>query len=102
MLWKYMVYSNSEEDVMESWARLLEEFPDQEPIIEYLQTTYLPVRHQWANCYIKKYPNFGQRVTSPIESSNKDIKSYLIHGTSSLLHLSQAMEEMIDNKRRTY
>jgi len=57
MLWKYMVYSNSEEDFMESWARLLEEFPDQEPIIEYLQTTYLPVRHQWANCHIKKYPS---------------------------------------------
>ena len=102
MLWKYMAYSNSEEDFMESWARLLEEFPDQEPIIEYLQTTYLPVRHQWANCYIKKYPNFGQRVTSPTESSHKDLKSYLIHGTSSLLRLSQAMEEMIDNKRRTY
>ncbi|PHH88021.1 hypothetical protein CDD83_8114 [Cordyceps sp. RAO-2017] len=41
----------------------------------------LPIRAQWAQCFIKKYRNFGVRVTSSNEASNNNIKGNLLDGS---------------------
>lgn len=47
-----MVYSLTEDDFEAAWQRLMKEFgDDQEAVVLYLEGTWLPVRHQWANCY---------------------------------------------------
>jgi hypothetical protein len=44
---------------------------------------------------LRGYRNFGIRVTSGIETSNYNIKSYLLNGMSHLFRLSEATEEVM-------
>jgi hypothetical protein len=67
----------------------------------YLYKTYLPVRAQWTQCFIKKYGNFGVRVTSGTEASNNNVKSYLLNGMSHLYSLVEAIEAMLSDQERS-
>jgi len=51
----------------------------------------MPIREQWARCYLKNYRNFRARVTSPTEFSNIAIKSYLLNGRSNVFILIQTI-----------
>ncbi|KAK3896995.1 hypothetical protein C8A05DRAFT_20153 [Staphylotrichum tortipilum] len=53
-LWAYVIYANTEEDFDAAWTRLRQEFSEQQPALDYIANTYLPVRHQWANCFISQ------------------------------------------------
>ncbi|KAI8314936.1 hypothetical protein K4K61_003382 [Colletotrichum sp. SAR11_59] len=97
----YVMYADTE-DFNAAWARLQEEFADREPTLDYLRSTYFPLRHQWAQCFISEYENYGVRTNSPTETAHKDLKSYVITGHSDLLGVSQAIDEMLRNKERTY
>jgi len=68
----------------------------------YLYRTYLPIRAQWARCFIKKYRNFGVRVTSGTEASNNNVKSYLLNGMSNLYSLVEAIEAMLSDQERDF
>ncbi len=93
-----MVYSFKEEDFNKAWEKMKNEFPDQGEIIAYLEAQWLPVKKEWAKCYINQYLNFGARTTSPTESAHRDLKSYLISGKSNLYRLHEVAETMIQNK----
>ena len=82
--------------------RLCEQFNDQQAILIYLYNTYLPIASQWAHCFIKKYRNFGVRVTSGTEASNNNVKSYLLNGTSHLYGLVEAIEGMLADQERDF
>ena len=62
----------------------------------------MPLREQWAHCYIKRYRNFGVRVTSPAESLNLNVKSYLLNGKSDVLRLIDSLIEMCQEQYRTF
>jgi hypothetical protein len=62
----------------------------------------MPYRKQWASCFIKRYRNFSQRVNSPVETTHKNVKSYLLSGTSDLFHLHTAIVSIINQKERDY
>jgi hypothetical protein len=62
----------------------------------------MPVSAQWARCFIRRYRNFGIRVTSGTEASNNNIKSYLLNGMSHLYRLVEAMQDMIHDQERTF
>ncbi len=62
----------------------------------------MPVRAQWARCFIRKYRNFGIRVTSGTEASNNNIKGYLLNGMSSLYRLVEAMQDMVRDQERDF
>ncbi|KAJ4218360.1 hypothetical protein NW757_014596, partial [Fusarium falciforme] len=79
-----------------------QEFDDQRAILRYLHGTYMPVRAQWARCFIRKYRNFGIRVTSGTEASNNNIKSYLLNGMSHLYRLVEAMQDMMKDQERDF
>src|SRR6478609_4810540 len=87
MLWRLVVFIETEEDHNKAWECLYTQFSDQRAILAYLYCTYMPVRAQWARCFIRKYCNFGIRVTSGTEASNNNIKSYLLNGMSHLYRL---------------
>lgn len=55
----------------------------------------MPLREQWAQCYTKRYRNFGGRVTSTTESTNLAIKSHLINGRGDLAGLVRAIKRMV-------
>ncbi|EFZ03338.1 transposase [Metarhizium robertsii ARSEF 23] len=82
MLWRLVVFAETEEDHEKAWEYLCMQFGDQKAILAYLYSTYMPVREQWARCFIRKYRNFGIRVTSGTEASNNNVKSYLLNGMS--------------------
>lgn len=85
-----------------AWQRLITEFKDQKPILTYLEKTYIRVRQQWARCFIREYPNLGLRTTSATESSNFNIKSYLVTAKTSIFGLVKALIEMVRNQKRAY
>lgn len=76
--------------------------PQQNSIIWYISKEYMGWRDQWAKCFIDRYRNFGQRVNSPVETAHKDVKSYLVTGTGDLLHLHEAIVQMLRRKERDY
>jgi hypothetical protein len=101
-MWKLVLFAETEEAHEEAWANLCKEFDDQRAILRYLHGTYMPVRVQWARCFIRKYRNFGVRVTSGTEASHNNIKSYLLNGMSNLHRLFEAMQDMIKDQERDF
>lgn len=101
-MWKAVVFAETEDAHEKAWKDLCKEFDDQRPILRYLHGTYMPVRAQWARCFIRRYRNFGIRVTSGIEASNNNIKSYLLNGMSHLHRLIEAIQDMIKDQERDF
>ncbi|KAJ3453182.1 hypothetical protein MRS44_018837 [Fusarium solani] len=102
MMWKVVLFAETEEAHEKAWVNLCREFDDQRAILRYLHGTYMPVRAQWARCFIRKYRNFGIRVTSGTEASNNNVKSYLLNGLSHLYRLVEAIQDMIRDQERDF
>ncbi|OAQ57749.1 transposase [Purpureocillium lilacinum] len=101
-LWKSVAFAETKEEHEKAWVRLCDEFNDQQAILMYLYKTYLPIRAQWAQCFIKKYRNFGIQVTSGTEASHNNVKSYLLNGMSHLYSLVEAIEAMLNDQERDF
>ncbi|KAG6979110.1 PKS-NRPS hybrid synthetase [Fusarium oxysporum f. sp. conglutinans] len=101
-MWKLVLFAETEEAHEKAWINLCKEFNDQSPILRYLHGTYMPVRAQWARCFIRHYRNFGIRVTSGTEASNNNIKGYLLNGMSHLYRLVEAMQDMLRDQRQDF
>jgi hypothetical protein len=101
-LWKLVVFAETEEDHEKAWECLCAQFSDQRAILAYLYGTYMPVRAQWARCFIRRYRNFGIRVTSGTEASNNNIKSYLLNGMSHLYRLVEVIQDMLEDQERDF
>ena len=102
LMWKRVLYAETEEAFEQAWRDLCKEFDDQRAILQYLYSTYLPCCAQWARCFIRRYRNFGIRVTSGTEASNNNVKSYLLNGMSHLYRLVEAMQDMIHDQERAF
>ncbi|KAG7420620.1 PKS-NRPS hybrid synthetase [Fusarium oxysporum f. sp. raphani] len=102
MMWKRVLFAETEEVHEKAWRDLCKKFDDQRVILRYLHGTYLPVRAQWARCFLRKHRNFGIRVTSGTEASNNNIKSYLLNGMSHLYRLVEAMQDMMKDQERDF
>ncbi|RYC78170.1 hypothetical protein BFJ63_vAg18956 [Fusarium oxysporum f. sp. narcissi] len=102
MMWKLVLFAETEDAHEKAWRNLCREFDDQRAILRYLHGTYMPIRAQWARCFIRKYRNFGIRVTSGTEASNNNIKSYLLNGMSHLYRLVEAMQDMMKDQERDF
>ncbi|KAH6881052.1 hypothetical protein B0T10DRAFT_411223 [Thelonectria olida] len=101
-MWKLVLFAETEDAHEKAWRNLCREFDDQRAILRYLHGTYMPVRAQWARCFIRKYRNFGIRVTSGTEASNNNIKSYLLNGMSHLYRLVEAIQDMMKDQERDF
>lgn len=101
-MWKRVVFAESEQGHETAWADLCKEFDDQRPILSYLFHTYMPVRAQWARCFVRGYRNFGIRVTSGTEASNNNVKSYLLNGMSHLFKLVEAIQDMLNDQEKAF
>ncbi|OAQ62573.1 transposase [Purpureocillium lilacinum] len=101
-LWKSVAFAETKVEHEKAWVRLCDEFNDQQAILLYLYKTYMPIRAQWAQCFIKNYRNFGIRVTSGTEASNNNVKSYLLNGMSHLYSLVEAIEAMLKDQERDF
>lgn len=101
-LWKHLCYAATPDDFVAAWVKILEDFSQQDAIISYLQTIYLPFRHQWATCFTRQYRNFGVKVTSRTEASHKEIKSYLRNTFADLLFLAQRIKQLVTDCERAF
>lgn len=103
LCWEHVAYSSTEADFNAAWHRLIDEFgEDQKAIVDYLEETYLPYRYEWANCFISQYRNYGTRTTSPVESSHKNLKSYLQNNRGDLLKIAESLERMVAKMKDDY
>jgi len=102
LLWAHMVYSRTEEGFNAAWAKINAQFHDQQPILAYIRTTYIPIVAQWAGYCICRIMNFGQRTTSPTECCNRKVKSYLVNANCSIYALFEAIGLMIDDTERVF
>jgi hypothetical protein len=90
--WKRVVFAEDEGAFYLAWAAMKSTYAaTQNHLLQYISKEYMLWREQWACCFIKRYCNFGQRVNSPVETAHKDVKSFLLSGTSDLLHLHNAI-----------
>jgi hypothetical protein len=73
-------------------------------MIEYIEKVWLPmgVRQQWAVYFTSLNLNFGAKTTSPSESGNNTIKSYLLNGRGSFLTVYKALSEMTQAQSKIY
>jgi hypothetical protein len=98
-----VIYAEDEAGFQSAWNKMKATYNStQNHILRYISKEYMPYREQWARCFIKRCRNFGQRVKSPVETAHKDVKSFLITGTSDLLHLHNAICPMLQKKERDY
>jgi len=95
-LWEAVVYAHTEEDHTAAWVKLKDYFPQQTAIIKYMEETWFPVVQQWAACYTNKNLNFKQRTTSPVESVNRYLKSFVVNGNSTVLALVRQSCRMVE------
>ncbi len=96
LLWQHILYAEAEVDFDCAWQRMEALFADQGALLSYLQGL-LPTKEQWAQCYIAKNRNFGLRVSSPAEATHRHLKSYLVHGNSTILRLDAAIRQMLND-----
>jgi hypothetical protein len=101
-MWKWLVHAETEERFFNTWTSLCEEFKDQDAILQYLQSEYITCYHQWAQCKVRYYLNYGQTTTSQSESSNHCIKTYLVSGKCDWYGLIKALGEMNSNQEDNY
>ena len=94
-LWESVVYAYTEDEFEAAWEKLQAYFHHQTAILQYLRETWIPYKEQWAGCYINRNLNFGQRTTSPVESVNRYLKSFIITGRSSVLDCVKQSLEMV-------
>ncbi|KAH7471908.1 hypothetical protein FOMA001_g13074 [Fusarium oxysporum f. sp. matthiolae] len=102
LLWRYMVYTRSEDDFNQAWRQIQETFPHQERILRYLKDTYLPLKREWACCYTRYYRNFGLITTAPAESNHHSLKTYHLSLRSDLPDVEAATASQTDDKRQLY
>jgi hypothetical protein len=102
LLWKYMVYSRSEEEFSQAWLQLQQTFSRQKRILQYLKNTYLPLKKEWACCYTRYYRNFGLITTAPAESNHHSLKTYHLSLRSDLPDVEAAAASQTDDKRQLY
>jgi hypothetical protein len=102
LLWRYMVYTRSEEDFNQAWRQIQQTFPHQERILRYLKDTYLPLKREWACCYTRYYRNFGLITTAPAESNHHSLKTYHLSLRSDLPDVEAATASQTDDKRQLY
>jgi MULE transposase domain len=100
-LWRVMVYTAKEEDFDNAWERMQTEF-NRPSLVSYVKKHLIPFKEQWACCYINRYMNFGQRTTSPTEASHRNLKSYLLKGTSTLFRLAEVIQTMLMNAQTAF
>ncbi|KAL5610928.1 hypothetical protein FOBRF1_007045 [Fusarium oxysporum] len=102
LLWRYMVYTRSEDDFNQAWRQIQQTFPHQERILRYLKDTYLPLKREWACCYTRYYRNFGLITTAPAESNHHSLKTYHLSLRSDLPDVEAATASQTDDKRQLY
>ncbi|KFG82265.1 hypothetical protein MANI_030416 [Metarhizium anisopliae] len=102
LLWKYMVYSRSEEEFNQAWLQLQQTFTHQKRILQYLKNTYLPLKKEWACCYTRYYRNFGLITTAPAESNHHSLKTYHLSLRSDLPDVEAATACQTEDKRQLY
>ena len=107
-IWEHILYASSLEEFNTAYERLKAFFSQQTTLLHYLETTYMVpgIVNQWATCYTNRHLNFGHRTTSPVESVNRNIKSFLINGNSTIRQviiqstsMIKSMKEAIDESR---
>src|ERR1700694_5080757 len=97
-----VLYASPEPTFNAAWDTLRRRFSDQPKVINYIATKLMPSKDEWAQYRIKWYPNYGIKTTSPNESTNYNIKSYLISGRNNLFHLFSAIQTMCANRLTKY
>lgn len=101
MIWKRVLFAEIDEVYEKAWRDLCKRFDDQRIILRYPHGICLPVRAQWARCFLRKHRNFSIRVTSGTEASNNN-KSYLLNGMSHSYRLVEAMQDMMKDQERGF
>jgi len=97
-----ILYAPKEPTFNAAWEDLQRRYSDQRKLINYIANKLMPCKEEWAQYYIKWYPNYGIRTTSANESTNYNIKSYLISGRNNLFRLFTSIQELCIDRLAKY
>ena len=101
--WARVMYAEDKAGYRKAWKALTTLFEERQgAIVSYLLSVYIPLGDQFLQCRIKRYRNYSQRTNSPTKTAHKDVKSHLLTGTGDLLHLNEAIVQMLAKKEQDY
>lgn len=75
--WLHVMSSPTEEKYMHRWHQLKTAFAQEPQIIDYIDKTYNPFRHQFATFSISKFRNYGIVASVRVESTEETLKQSL-------------------------
>lgn len=85
-LWAHAIYVNTLDAFNLAWEKLKSLLFRPNGDHQVLEETYMTasIVKQWATCYTNQRLNFGHRTTSPVESMNRYLKSFVVNGNSTV------------------
>ncbi len=82
--WKAFVWSRTEEEANGKWARITSSGAWPQPVIAYVQTTWLVHAQHFMHASVNVYPHLGCLTTSRVEGAHAAVKSWISSSTSDM------------------
>ncbi|XP_021839271.2 protein FAR1-RELATED SEQUENCE 5-like [Spinacia oleracea] len=97
-MWNAMVYAETEEQFEESWLFLQLLYKENNDIIKYIASTWIPVKHKFVSVWTEQYLHFGNRASSRAEGAHSKLKKYLYVSTENVRQVKNKICLAIDNE----
>ena len=97
--WNFMVSSTSIQAFEEAVFLFKEKFATcRLSTWNYINTTWMPHKEKFVECFINRFPHFGSVNTSRVEGNHHVIKSYLRVGNLKLFPVTKRLSLMLSNQ----
>lgn len=98
--WSILLFAKNQSAFYDQWDKI--KSSQGFDFIEYLEKEIWPKRFKWASCYVNHNRHFGHRVTSRVESSHAEIKSYIGNSRGDLKSVVDGIKLMTLNKSKEW
>jgi hypothetical protein len=90
-----VLYSKTEAEFEQNWARLRADYTDQPSLLSYLETKQYPQRQECVQAWTSRVRHFGITVTSRLESYHGLMKTFLQGSHGNLLSIFNAIRLLV-------
>ncbi|XP_021840674.2 protein FAR1-RELATED SEQUENCE 5-like [Spinacia oleracea] len=97
-MWNAMIYAETEEQFEESWLFLQLIYKEKNDIIDYISSTWIPVKKKFVSVWTEKILHFGNRASSRAEGAHAKLKKYLHVSTGNIRQVKNKICLAIDNE----
>lgn len=100
--WDTLKNLETEEQFDKEWESIKEDYAAYPALLQYMEVNMLPKKEQWAECFCRFYPTFGQQATSRLEGSHCTLKTNLSIQTGHIFDVVKDIHLMIKAWKNKY